>query len=222
MRICCETIRRSVSVCIDDGVVRDLRQGGEAERDAAAMLADLVRKHGRPAAFAMAVGPGSFTGLRVGLVAVRTLAWLHDVPVAPVDSLTAIACAAGPGLWLPLLPLKRDTTFAALIRVHPDGRPEVLAPTTALADAGPCLSAPADAVVTGPAVEEKPDLVTRWAPGAVVRSGVVDATGVALAARWVDPVPWAQALPAYHLEPGPVLQRRLREQVASDHGSGPR
>jgi tRNA threonylcarbamoyladenosine biosynthesis protein TsaB len=216
MRICCETIRRSVSVCIDDGAVRDLRPGGEAERDAAALLTDLVRDHGRPAAFAMAVGPGSFTGLRVGLVAVRTLAWLHAVPVVPVDSLTAIACAAGPGLWLPLLPLKRDTTFAALVRVHADGRPEILAPTAALLDAGPGLVVPADAVVIGPALEEKPGLAAHWAPGAAQRPGVpVDATGVALAARWVEPVPWAQVLPAYHLEPGPVLQRRLRDQASS-------
>lgn len=36
-------------------------------------------------------GPGSFTGLRVGLATVKMLSWTLNIPVAPVDTLEAIA-----------------------------------------------------------------------------------------------------------------------------------
>lgn len=47
-------------------------------------------------AFAVSIGPGSFTGLRVGLSAVKTLAHHLDTPVFPVPTLYALAMAAGP------------------------------------------------------------------------------------------------------------------------------
>jgi tRNA threonylcarbamoyladenosine biosynthesis protein TsaB len=47
------------------------------------------------ASFAVSIGPGSFTGLRVGLSAVKTLARHLDKPVFPVPTLYALAMAAG-------------------------------------------------------------------------------------------------------------------------------
>ena len=46
-------------------------------------------------AFAVASGPGSFTGLRVGLAAIKALAEILQKPIAAVSVLEAIACAAG-------------------------------------------------------------------------------------------------------------------------------
>jgi tRNA threonylcarbamoyladenosine biosynthesis protein TsaB len=48
-------------------------------------------------AFAVASGPGSFTGLRVGLAAVKALAEILEKPIAAVSLLEAVACAAGIG-----------------------------------------------------------------------------------------------------------------------------
>lgn len=54
-----------------------------------AQLADL-------AGFALDVGPGSFTGLRSGMAAVRALAWAAGVPVCAVPAWHAMAHRADP------------------------------------------------------------------------------------------------------------------------------
>ena len=42
-------------------------------------------------ALAVAAGPGSFTGLRIGMAAVKGLAWASDKPCVPVSTLEAMA-----------------------------------------------------------------------------------------------------------------------------------
>lgn len=212
--LACEAVSRSGSAGWDEGdgspLIRDLG-GASAEVVLVQVLDDLIRTKGRPDALAVAAGPGSFTGLRVAVMAIRTLAWIEKLPVHAVDSLVARACEAGPGLWWVLVPLKKDTTFHALVRVHGDGRPEVLAPSTACHDAEvPVVPAAiADAIAIGPALTAKPDLLARWRPGqATASSAGLTALGVLRAARHVDPVDWSRVLPAYLQEPAPVLQRR--------------
>jgi tRNA threonylcarbamoyl adenosine modification protein YeaZ len=118
MLLAFESIARTASACLVDQDGREVAYadlaGGEAERGLVPLIDGLIRRHGRPSAFAVAAGPGSFTGLRIGVVAARTLAWMEQVPVHPVDSLAARAAEAGEGLWWVLIPLKRDTTFLEL------------------------------------------------------------------------------------------------------------
>jgi len=63
---------------------------------------------------AVGVGPGTFTGLRVGIATARALAHAHGLPVRPVASLAALAAGIDAPLRLPLIDARRGELFAAL------------------------------------------------------------------------------------------------------------
>ena len=67
------------------------------------------------AAFAVCVGPGSFTGLRVGVATVKGLAFGSDAPVAPVGSLAALALRAPRtrDAIVAVIDARRDEVYAA-------------------------------------------------------------------------------------------------------------
>ena len=80
-------------------------------------------------AFAVAAGPGSFTGIRIGLGAVKALAFASGRPVAPVSTLLALATklsSDGARLVAPLLDAKKGEIYAALFEAGRSGLAELI------------------------------------------------------------------------------------------------
>jgi tRNA threonylcarbamoyladenosine biosynthesis protein TsaB len=65
-------------------------------------------------AIAVGVGPGTFTGLRIGVTTARALAGARGLELRPVSSLAALAEGIGGPLRLPLIDARRGEVFAAL------------------------------------------------------------------------------------------------------------
>lgn len=74
--------------------------------------------------FAVAHGPGSFTGIRIGVSTVKGLSWASEKPCVGVSTLEALAwngIAAG-GLLCPVMDARRSQVYNALFSVS-DGKP---------------------------------------------------------------------------------------------------
>lgn len=81
---------------------------------------------------AVSIGPGSFTGLRIGLSVAKGLALAHDRPIVGVPTLEALAVAAGPRsqvLWTVLDARKREVYAAAFHCTAADGVAMIAPPT---------------------------------------------------------------------------------------------
>jgi tRNA threonylcarbamoyladenosine biosynthesis protein TsaB len=81
-------------------------------------------------AIAVGVGPGTFTGLRIGIATARALATATDLPLRQVSSLAALAAGIDGPLRLPLIDARRSEVFGALFE---DGR-ELWSPFAASPD----------------------------------------------------------------------------------------
>ncbi len=70
--------------------------GGNFSAQLVPQIAALLLQHGFThrdlGGFAVAVGPGSFTGLRVGIAAIKGLSEALGKPIAAVSRLAAVAC----------------------------------------------------------------------------------------------------------------------------------
>jgi tRNA threonylcarbamoyladenosine biosynthesis protein TsaB len=91
--------------------------GGTFSAQLVPHIATLLAKHEFTkhdiGAFAVASGPGSFTGLRVGLAAIKGLAEILLKPIATVSLLEAVAVTAGmPGKTLAILDAGRSEVYA--------------------------------------------------------------------------------------------------------------
>jgi tRNA threonylcarbamoyladenosine biosynthesis protein TsaB len=100
--------------------------GGTFSAQLVPQVAALLREHGFDkqdlGGFAVASGPGSFTGLRVGLAAVKGLAEVLDKPIAAVSLLEVVAMAGeAHGRVLAALDAGRNEAYLGEYEVEASG-----------------------------------------------------------------------------------------------------
>lgn len=88
------------------------------------MAEDMLKSCGKTAgdvtAVAVAAGPGSFTGVRIGVAAAKGFAWARQLPCYGVSTLEAMAL--GLGVWdgyiVPTMDARRSQTYTALFKAE--------------------------------------------------------------------------------------------------------
>ena len=84
------------------------------------MAEGLIASCGKPDAVAVAAGPGSFTGVRIGVAAAKGYAWGAELPCYGVSTLEAMACWLGiPQGWVcACMDARRSQIYNALFRAE--------------------------------------------------------------------------------------------------------
>jgi tRNA threonylcarbamoyladenosine biosynthesis protein TsaB len=126
---------------------RDDPSPGERPGHASRLLAlvdEVVTDWEAVTRIAVGVGPGGFTGLRIGIATARGLAQGRDLPLVGVSSLAALAAGAGDdGPVVAVIDARRGEVFAA----GPDFEPVALAPAALAARIEPGSLAVGDGAV---------------------------------------------------------------------------
>ena len=102
------------------------------------MAEDLLKQCGKKTddvtAVAVAEGPGSFTGVRIGVAAAKGFAWGAELPCVGVSTLEAMVKTLGvwQGWVCPVMDARRSQVYNALFYVN-QGKPERMTPDRAIA-----------------------------------------------------------------------------------------
>ena len=172
----------SVAVLDDDRVIGETelpRDRRSAQMLAPAIQQQLAAVQWRPAEIeliAVTQGPGSFTGLRVGITTAKTLAYATGAAVLGVNTLAVIAAqVAGESRDVcAVLDAQRQQLYAATFRRTPAGRLETIAEAT-IVDRTAWLANCGGLAVTGSGLKGLVDLLPQsavmvneefWAPRA--------------------------------------------------------
>ena len=143
---------------MDDDLIVDERSGDaartHAERLPSEILA-LLAAHGRTTAdvdlFAVASGPGSFTGLRIGIATIQGLAFVRHTPIVAVSALDALGQLAS-----------RDAAPGALVAAWIDAHRREVFSALFRVDAAPLYERERLIEVDGPAVGDPASTIERW------------------------------------------------------------
>jgi tRNA threonylcarbamoyladenosine biosynthesis protein TsaB len=137
-----DTALDSASVCLaQDGTSLDLRVNADQKEHAAWLhpaIDDLLEKNGfstaNLSAVAVSIGPGSYTGLRVGLASAKGLCYALNIPLIAISTLKMMAFAVKEeaiDLICPLIDARRMEVFTA---VYDKGLGEKIAPHALIID----------------------------------------------------------------------------------------
>jgi len=116
------TAKASVALCDEEKVLSsfNIEDGKTHSEKLVPMIEHVVSEAGIKLSdidcFAASAGPGSFTGLRIGIVTVKSIAMVMDKPCAPVPTLDALAynCAEYTGIVCPMIDARNNQVFTAI------------------------------------------------------------------------------------------------------------
>jgi tRNA threonylcarbamoyladenosine biosynthesis protein TsaB len=168
-----------------------ITHGERLPGDILSMLEELQLRPADIDLYAVAAGPGSFTGLRVGIATVQGLALVHDKRVVAVSTLDALAhaCRAlglGDELIAAWVDAQRGQVFAALYGREgftPLEPATALPPHETLLRWRPHVEARSIAFVGDGAVRYKAEIEACYGPANVIDPGPLAATIAVLAAE---------------------------------------
>ena len=87
------------------------------------LMSDCGRQLDKLTAIAVSSGPGSYTGIRIGISAVKAMAFALDIPCYAISSLEGMAYSCGyTGYVCPVMKARKDLVYSALYRMN--GRSE--------------------------------------------------------------------------------------------------
>jgi tRNA threonylcarbamoyladenosine biosynthesis protein TsaB len=222
----CSTLTLSLALLDGEGrVLEALLEGPPRQQSALlpAVVGELLARHGLAmtdlSSFVVGLGPGSFTGLRIGLATVKGLAYALERPVVGASSLAALALEGpkGPELFAATVVKKGELYLGRYRRLDGDRlqalAPETWLPVAAFAEA---LRAAPGARMLGPAVSEyRERLLAMGVPAEQLLPGPLVPSAVALAR--LAPAPGAYSPQAmFALEP-----QYLRGSGAEDNPKFP-
>jgi len=212
LAIDCATLPASVAVLSPAGVVCELTHDDEQRSDAwiGGALEQCLERAGLDVeelgGFAVSVGPGTFTGIRVGIATALGLAAPRRLPVAGVTTLDALAhigLARAP-VVASCIDARRSQVYAALYRRQPASERVQLAVSW-----GPAVCSPEEFATVIAQQDEAPLVLGSGAPLLAGATSAADAIPLATAVGTLALQGWpaGRAQPASWPPPEPVYLR---------------
>lgn len=120
-----ETATRNCSVSLADNgkvlAIREISEQGYSHAEKLhVFINEVMAESGRPLsdldAVAVSRGPGSYTGLRIGISAAKGLCFALEIPLIAVDTLQVLAARAkvSDGIVIPMLDARRMEVYSAI------------------------------------------------------------------------------------------------------------
>lgn len=158
-----ETSTRAGSIAVwEDGEITGSRMLDSPEQRPAQTLVAQIRELLQErklrvtdlAGIAVSVGPGSFTGLRIGVVCAKTLTWAADIPVLAVDSLQVLAANVPDGVTHVdvLVPAQKGGLYVGTYTTVAGGMPVAVGDVNVQSGDIWCRERTAQHAVTGPGI----------------------------------------------------------------------
>jgi len=122
--LCIETATTNCSVALEvDGVLKGIKEENDLNYSHSerlhVLISELLEESGLSLsqldAIALSKGPGSYTGLRIGVSAAKGFCFSLDIPLISVPTLTSLAYRVkGPGSILAMLDARRMEVYSAV------------------------------------------------------------------------------------------------------------